>query len=595
MCGITGAFDLEGSISLETVTVANRAQHARGPDHQVIVDEPPFLLGNTRLAIQDPTPSANQPFHDPNGRFTVVFNGEIYNFRELVRQHHLEVRTGCDGEIIPLLWEMLGPRCLRLFRGMFAIAVADHHRQRLYLARDAFGIKPLYWRRYRGGVLFASDPTPLWRVDRALPLDRRALGDFLQFGAVAAARSPYAGIEAVSPGACLSFFVDGSVRTEFTAAAFGPKSITDEAAMEGDRPLATAFRSSVRLHLLADVPTALLLSAGVDSTLLALAARDEGQSLHCLTVSSSWANDESPQAKATAAEYGHSHETVTAELDDETVNEFLSVMPRPSIDGLNSFLINRAVSAAGYKVALSGLGGDEALGGYAYTRLARALPLLRLTDLVPGATVVPLSWLARSGLHTGLGKHERLVAPGGPRALASLVQLQRELFSAGQVRSMLGRSVALDEETPVAGRGASALAEAEAIRYLQPMLLPDADAFSMASSVELRVPFVDGPFFATALRRHRLRGKPELVRQMGDRYLKLLSRRPKTGFSVPMREWVRTGPLHQVVADASRPDAPIWDYVEPVVGRRLLARAAEHPRWSEPWALAALDGWLRRR
>ena len=596
MCGITGAFGPDAHLRVEAVEVMNRAQLARGPDHQVVVADGPFVLGNTRLAFQDPTPSANQPFRDPDGRFTVVFNGEIYNFRELVRQHRLDMRTQCDGEVIPLLWAKLGPQCLRLFRGMYGIAVADHHERRLYLARDPFGIKPLHWRRYQAGVLFASDPTPLWHVDRALALDQRALADFLRFGAVAPARSPYAGIEAVAPGSCVSVGEDGLIRPELVVPAIGPGSAPEEAGPSDDRPLADAFRSAVRLHLLADVPTALLLSAGVDSTLLALAARDEGQSLHCLTVAAPWGEDESPQAMATAAEYGHTHHTVAAEIDEVAVDAFLSVMPRPTIDGLNGFLVNRAVSTSGYKVALSGLGGDEALGGYGYLRIARTLPLLRLADHLPGAPAAHLARIAlRRAAGTGSGKLQRLLGAGGPRSLEGLVQLQRELFGADRVRSMLGASVELDDETPVSGRGPSAVAEAEMIRYLQPMLLPDADAFSMASSVELRVPFVDGPFFAAALGRRQFRGKPELVHQMGDRYLELLSRRRKTGFSVPMQDWIRSGPLRHVVADAAQPDAPVWDHVDPAVGRPILDGVGENPRWSEVWALAALDGWLRRR
>lgn len=595
MCGIAGAVDPRGSIGIEAVEALNRAQHLRGPDDRVVVERAPFLLGNTRLAIQDPGPAANQPFEDPEGHITVVFNGEIYNFRELAHDHGLKLRTGCDGEIIPLLWSRFGRDCLRLFRGMFAIAVVDRARQRLYLARDPFGIKPLHWRRHGDGVLFASDVMPLWRADRRLPLAGAALEDYLGFGAVGAARTPFDGIEAVPPGGCVSFGADAKVRSEGVDPAFGPGAAWEFQPGGSDRPLASAFRASVRLHLRADVPTALLLSAGVDSTLLALAAREEGHSLHCLTVRSPWGVDESPQAEATAVEYGHSHECVAAELGDGVVERFFGAMSRPTIDGLNSFLVNRAVNAAGYKVALSGLGGDEALGGYHYARFVRALPLLRVLDAIPGAPVGPVLRRVERGTHSGSGKLERLVAPGGPRSPAGLVALQRELFTPDRVRSLLGRPVQPGEEAGDAGGVVFDLAQAEVEHYLGPMLLPDADAFSMASSVELRVPFVDGPFFAAALRRRRVVGKVELVRQMGDQYLDRLSRRRKTGFSVPMHEWMRTGPLRDVVADAARSDAPVWELLDPAVGRPVLDQVAERPRWSEAWAIAALDGWLRTR
>lgn len=596
MCGITGAFGHDAHLRVGVVEAMNDAQLERGPDHPVVADGP-FVLGDTRLAIQDPTPSAHQRFRDSDGRFTVVFYGEIYNVRELVRQYGLDMRTRCDGEIIPLLWAKLGPSCLSLFRGMLTRAVADQFAQSRVVARDPFRIKPLHWRRYGAGVLFASDVTPLCRVDRNLPVEQRAVGDFLHFGAVAADRSPFAGIEAVPPGACVRIGMDGLVPPELVVPAFGPGSSRDEVAVSEDRPLAEALRSSVQLHLLADVTTALLLSAGVDPASLAQAARDEGQSLHCLTITAHQGEDESPQAMATAAESGHTHETVAAEIDDGAVEALLSVMPRPTIDGLNNFLVNRAVRAAGYKVALCGLDGDEELGGYRYTRMARFLPVLGVIGRIPGEPAPRLAaHLARRGTPgTHSGKLERLLRPGGQRTLGGPLGLRREVLSADRVRSLLGSSEKLDGSPPAPGRRPVVLAPAEMFHYLQPMRLADADAFSMAPSVELRVPFVDGPFSAAALNWRHLRGKRELVHQMGDHYLDLLSRRKKSGFSEPMQVGLRSGSLRQVVADAASSDAPVWDHLDRAGGLPILATAGEAPRWSEAWALAALDGWLRRR
>jgi asparagine synthase (glutamine-hydrolysing) len=578
------------------VQFLNDAQRSRGPDHQVIVELAPFVLANTRLAIQDPTPAANQPIEDPDGLVTAVFNGEIYNYRELERDHRLAMRTACDTETIPLLWSRFGPRCLRLLRGMYGLALVDHQRRRLYLARDPFGMKPLYWRRYRDGLLFASDVAALWRLDRSLPLDPAALGHFLRFGAVAADGSPYRGVHALAPGQCVSVGLDGEVRPELALPALGEGSPWAGDAPASGPALADAFRSSVRLHLRADVPTALLLSAGVDSTMIALAARNQGVPLHCLTVTAPWDADESPQARATAAQYEHSHDAVGTELTEPMLDEFLTVMPRPTIDGLNTYIVSRAVQMAGYKVALSGLGGDEALGGYGYTHWAPALRVLRVADRLPGDAVPRLARLAaRTGRMSASNKVERLLSVGGPRTLADVVELQRELFPAATARSLLGRVVDAAARHPVGARAPASVAQAEARFYLQPMLLHDADAFSMASSVELRMPFVDGQFFSTALRRRHLRGKPELVRHMGDRYLRLLTRRHKTGFAVPMHEWMRHGPLRSVIEAARRPDAPVWEHLDPGVGQPILARAATNPRWCEAWSLAVLDGWLRRR
>ena len=158
MCGIAGAIDPGGREGDEWVAAVNRAQAHRGPDDAVAVRRGAFVLGNTRLAILDTSTAGNQPFEDPAHRYVVVLNGEIYNYLELIDEYRLEVPSGCDGAVIPLLWSRFGLATLELLRGMYAIAVLDSVEQRLVLARDPFGIKPLYWRPMPGGrMAFASD------------------------------------------------------------------------------------------------------------------------------------------------------------------------------------------------------------------------------------------------------------------------------------------------------------------------------------------------------------------------------------------------------------------------------------------------------
>lgn len=596
MCGIVGSLSPTGAIGTDVVAELNAGQLHRGPDDQVVTSLGPFVVGNTRLAIQDPTPEGNQPFVDPTGRYTVVFNGELYNFRELVREHGLQPITHCDGEVIPLLWARYGIGCLPMLRGMFGLAVVDQHEQRLHLARDPFGIKPLWWRRFRDGICFASEVKPLWRLDRVLAVDPGALGEFLQYGAVSADRSPFAGIEALAPGSCISFGLDARPRFETSVPALDPALAEPVSGpTSGGGALARSLNESVRLHLQADVPTALLLSAGMDSSFIAFAAREAGRSLHCLTVTGAVGEDESPQAEATAQEYGHSHERVPATIDATVVSGFFEAMQRPSVDGLNSYLVSRAVARAGFKVALSGLGGDEALGGYRYARYLRILPALRLFDLLPEPAARPVrARIARRLPASGSGsdKLTRLLGRGGPRTPSALVELQRELHAPAVVGA-LGAPRPAPSAVPRGARGYRAMAVAELHRYLQPILLQDADAYSMAVSVELRVPFVDRWFFAAALGRHDLVGKDELVAQLGDPYLLELSRRPKTGFAMPMQDWLRGGVLADVVADAARPDAPVWSVLDREAGLPILATAGTAARWSAPWSLAALDGWLR--
>jgi asparagine synthase (glutamine-hydrolysing) len=279
-------------------------------------------------------------------------------------------------------------------------------------------------------------------------------------------------------------------------------------------------------------------------------------------------------------------------------------MQRPSVDGLNTYLICRAVREAGFKVALSGLGGDEAVGGYSHFRLLKYLPALRAMDAVPLPVGVVAAKLAGVLGVAGEAKARRLLGKHGPRSGAGLALLQRELFPASLVSDLTGVGsdrMAGRADAPGWPAGCSqgpfaAMAAAEVAIYLQAMLLPDADTFSMASSIELRVPFVDGHVFSAVLEnapsRSSAPGKAVIGAALGDPYLEALAMRPKRGFNLPMGPWL-TGPLAPLVMAASEPRAPIWSMVDRARATRAgLTSARPRRRWAETWALTALNAWL---
>jgi asparagine synthase (glutamine-hydrolysing) len=599
MCGIAGAMDTIPERAAVRVRLLNEAQTHRGPDHTVITRAGGITLGNTRLAIQDPTPAGNQPFVSPDGRYTCVFNGEIYNHRQLAERFRLPVRTACDGEVIPQLWTKLGLESLAELRGMFAIALADTLEERLYLARDPFGIKPLYWRLLPdGSLVFASEIRPLARIAPGTRVDDVAVARYLRYGALSADQSPFLEVHAVPPNSVV---------------VLGPDRLVEVRAVRPDGPIAIrprppdlgmALKESIDLHLGADVPTALLLSGGLDSATIAAVSRQAGRDLHCLTVAVDGVSDEAPGAARTARHYAHRHQRVQAVLSDGDAAGFFQAMQRPSVDGLNTYLICRAVREAGFKVVISGLGGDEAVGGYSHFRLLKYLPALRVMDAVPVPAGAAAAKLAGALGVAGEAKTRRLLGKHGPRDGIGLTLLQRELFPAPLVSDLTGvegSRMAESSQPPGWPAGCSpgsfaAMAGAEVAIYLQAVLLPDADAFSMASSVELRVPFVDGHIFCAAIEhahvRHGTPGKAAIGAALGDPYLQDLARRPKRGFSLPMGPWL-AGPLAPVVAAASEPDAPVWSLVDRAVAARAgMLPLRPRPRWAEPWALAALNGWL---
>lgn len=596
VCGIAGAIDAEADRAATQVGTLNAAQEHRGPDHSVVARAGIFTLGNTRLAIQDPSPAGNQPFISADGRFHCVFNGEVYNYRELAERYQLPVRTGCDGEVVLELWAKLGEPALAELRGMFAIALVDSLQERLYLVRDPFGIKPLYWRALpKGRLAFASEIRPLVHVTGPVQIDPEAIAQYLRLGAMMAGQSPFREITALPPNSVAIFDRDSHV-TVRPISPYGPPS---PGAVPAD--LGLALTESIGLHLGADVPTALLLSAGVDSATIAAVSRGLGRDLQCLTVATQGAADESAEAAQTARHYGHSFQQVAAELEPDDVTRFFTAMQRPSVDGLNTYVVAKAVHEAGFKVALSGLGGDEAVGSYSHFRLLRYLPAFRVLHRMPNALTD-----AAAGLLGQLGvasapKMARLLEKGGPRDGPDLCLLQREVFGGSLVADLTGISELADLSDPPPGPMSAsgpfgAMVAAELALYLQATLLPDADSFSMASSVELRVPFVDRQVFRAALEIGTVAGKPPgkiaIGKALDDRYLTRLASRPKRGFTIPMREWMK-GPLALVLGAADAPDAAVWSIVDRTRAQRAgLVPLLVRDRWVETWVLAALNAWL---
>lgn len=596
MCGIGGAFHPDPGLAQRWAQAINLRQAHRGPDDSVVVRVAGATLGNTRLAIQDPGPSGNQPFVSSDGRYHCVFNGEIYNHLELVRRHRLPTRTVCDGEVIPELWARMGPASLGELRGMYAIALVDKSQDVLYLARDPFGIKPLYWRQAPGGTVFASEPRSLAGIGGSPTVDAAAVARFLYLGAMASDQSPFREIRALAPNSVIRITASGVSAERRIIEAGVP-----DPGMHPSQALGDALLESVDLHLNADVPSVLLLSSGVDSAVIAASAAKLGRNITCLTVSTGGADDESAGASETARHYGHPFQRVPANLRDKDVTEFFDAMQRPSIDGMNTFVINRAVHEAGFKVALSGLGGDEAVGGYSHFRLLKLLPYLKGLDKMPDGLGRAVGHAVRA-ITRGREKAAVLASASGPRTPWALSALQRQVLPAALAAELTHTDL---DGLPADSGGRDGLAEddfaamvrSECALYMQPMLLADADAFSMSHSVELRVPLVDTAVFAAAMRqgggRRTPLGKAALGRALEDPYVEQLAGQTKRGFSVPMRQWMIDGPLAPLLTDAQATDAPIWSIVDRSRAERagLLPLHAQQ-RWSEPWALVALNAWL---
>jgi asparagine synthase (glutamine-hydrolysing) len=569
----------------------------RGPDASGTRAFDRCSLGHTRLRIIDLSPLADQPLANEDDTAWVVFNGEIYNFRELRAQlagagHSF--RSASDTEVLVHLYEEHGDDMVRHLRGMFAFAIWDERRRRLLLCRDRLGIKPLYYRVQGGALSFASEVRALSAPTD--PLDLAALRAVLRLGWIPGPRTIRSGVSELLPGHQL-VWEDGNVtiRRYWSAMATTPDAPTAEEA-------AGVLQDAIRRHLVADVPVGLFLSAGVDSVVLAELARREAPDLRAYTVAFETAADESTDAGAIAARLGLRHTIVPVGISESlaSVGRFVRDMDQPTVDGLNSWIISRAVREAGLVVALSGVGGDELFCGYStfrhVPRLAAAGRTARALGRWPGALADTMGRTHRVAHSRARRALEGVASGGWADAYASV----RGVFGESELNRIwpAGRELAEELVTvpPEGGRpDVAVVGSLEMANYLPFQLLRDTDCMSMAHALEVRVPLLDDDVVDLGLRGQASVGrawdKHRLVEAV-DPGLSYLVDLPKRTFTLPIADWMRGG-LSGVVEDSivrvgesdlgfsRRALTDLWhDYLGGLVG------------WRSVWGIAVLGMWL---
>ncbi len=559
MCGINGILRLRPEAAPVDPAVLLRTRDAmalRGPDGSGswISSDGTIGLGHRRLAIIDLSETGAQPMAYAEGRYQLVFNGEIYNYKEL--KDGLE-RTGArftssgDSEVILALYARHGIAMLRMLRGMFALAIWDAQARRLVLARDPYGIKPLYIVEQDGWLQFASQVKALeagGRVGREL--DPAALTGFLLWGSVPEPRTIRKAVRAL-PAGQLVVVEDGRVGDPRP---FRELNVLDETPCSD---ITQALLDSVRAHLVADVPVAVFLSAGIDSSVIAsMAKRVTGEQLTTLTMRfeelAGTPADEGPEAAEIARVLGTRHEERTLTRDDlrGLWPQVIAAMDQPSVDGFNTYVVSRVAREAGFKVVLSGLGGDELFGGYdsfrevpAWARRARSLAS------VPGLPPVWAALARRFG--RSRPKLQGVLRYG--RTIPGAYFIRRGIYLPEELPGILGEDLAvagLSDSDPVLAAQAAmgsapeagdpwvAVHLMESALYMRNQLLRDSDWASMAHSLELRVPFVDiflrDQMAALRFEPTRSGGKGAIARLCAPELPAAVASRAKTGFNIPI-------------------------------------------------------------
>ncbi len=577
MCGIAGIFaylDVAPPADRGELARMNARMAARGPDGSGdwISSDGRVGFAHRRLAIIDLSERGAQPMRSADGAFTITFNGEIYNYRELrteLERKGRTFRTETDTEVLLQLYADRGPAMVESLRGMFAFGLWDALAGTLLLARDPLGIKPLYYSDDGWTLRFASQAKALL-AGGAVSRDPDPAGvvGFHLFGSVPEPFTVWRSIRALPAGTTLKVDATGPeepLAYYRVAASLERRMVHPACDAAGARAtLSAAVHESVRYHLVADVPVAVFLSAGLDSgallgTMAELGRRDISAVTLAFEEFRGKPNDEAPLAAEVAARYGARHivRMVDRAEFERDLPSILDAMDLPTVDGVNTWFVAKAAREAGIKVALSGLGADECFGGYpSFADLPRAVRLLRPFHFVPGAGALLrriLSMVIRSGA-AWHPKAAGLFQYGGDWAGAYL--LRRAVYMPWELANLLEPDLVeegIRRLAPVSRIGAELTAgkplgafdrvsALETSLYMRNQLLRDVDWAGMAHSVEIRVPYVD-PFFLAAL------PPGEVLEAIGAKAAvadiptpplpQSVRHRVKTGFVTPVGQWLR--------------------------------------------------------
>jgi asparagine synthase (glutamine-hydrolysing) len=634
VCGIFGIIARNARVPPDLLERGTLSLAHRGPDDSGTVifhdegDEAIEIgLGNRRLSILDLSPLGHQPMSDPATGNRIVYNGELYNFRELrtrLEAQSVRFNSASDTEVILKAYGHWGEACLQHFRGIFAFAIWDARRHHLFLARDPMGVKPLYYFQSESYFVFSSEVRAILQtglVPRSI--DSAGLISYLTFGSLYDPFTLVRDVSSLLPGQSLTWkhgtlthnsYWDLAEAAQSTSPSASPKHRTDL-----ESQISEMLDSSVRMQLVSDVPVGVFLSGGIDSSsLVAILSRNGIRPNTFSIVFREQDYSEAEFSRTIAQHFGADHHEITVTQSDllSTIPAALAAMDLPTIDGINTYFVSQHARAAGIKVALSGLGGDETFAGYASFR---AVP--RMEKFAAASCILP------SAIRTSVASILVALAPttDQSRKLATLVSdndvfahpyfLSRMLFMPHQTLKLLPGQVSDDEafhrttnSLDACRRHAQDLDPINRVSYLESRcymlntLLRDADAMSMAHGLEVRVPLIDHQLAARVL---ALPGawklddklpKPLLLKSLRHPLPEKIVNRRKRGFTLPFEHWLHDELRTDVEQTLQRiGSGPLGDMISvPAVLSVWDDFLVRRTSWTRPWSLFVLERWCER-
>lgn len=611
MCGIAGIYQFnQESPSRDAIFRITNAMAHRGPDADGLVISGPVALGHRRLAIIDLSPAGNQPAYSSNGRFCGVFNGEIYNFREIraTLTGHSFKSTG-DTEVLMEGWARWGLDLLPKLKGMFSFAILDQQTRDLYIVRDRLGVKPLYYSHTAAAFSFASEIRSLLTVHTGKPkVSEAALFSYFSYQSVVGEQSIIEGIRELPAGHYLKISnnqVSQHVWWQIKRQTL-PDSLSYASAKKQIRQL---LLQAVEQRLVSDVPVGAFLSGGIDSSaVVGLMAEVSSRPPETFTVGFTESEyDESSYASLVAKKFGTHHHVIVQKPDYmlEQLLPALNAMDTPSGDGINSYVVSKAIREAGITVALSGIGGDELFAGYPFFQQYKKLRNRQLAWKVG----TPFRQLLATLLPSSNSRNERLrqLFRLNNCSIEEVYPLLRQILPPSftrKVSNLNGADPAKKILTAYPNLHQfpqyTQVSIADLLIYTQHTLLKDTDQMSMAVSLEVREPFFDHELIEYVCQlpdewKNPVYPKKLLVESLEGLLPEEIVFRKKQGFIFPWEQWMknelRSFCQERIHSLCER------SFIRPEVLRSWWSRFLKGDpgiRWMEIWIFIIIDYWLEK-
>lgn len=622
MCGINGLISTGHAAEKreEIVRRMNQCLSHRGPDNDGVWSADDLTFGHRRLSIIDLSTDGNQPFFSADKRYAIVYNGELYNYKEL----RLELQrsamgsselpyfftTNTDTEVVLAAFIRWGMSCLERFNGMYAFAIYDRESKKTIAVRDRLGVKPFYYSYSDAGFIFSSEVRPILRSGfRKFKINTAVIGEYAMYQTVHAPATIVKEIKVLLPGHYLELENGNAVITKYYDLTRIAPRAKEDSYEEACGRVSDLLGASVQRRLVADVPFGAFLSGGIDSSVVVgLMSKVSAEKIRTFNVSFDEQEfSESKYARLIAKRFNTEHHEIKLLPEDflNTLPEALAAMDHPGGDGPNTYIVSKATKERGIKMALSGIGGDELFAGYDVFRRMSDLQKKAWINRIPRAGRVAAGTLLKWRKKTASAdKIAELLAQPEIR-LETAYPLVRSVFTQKELDALTDSTGALKRVREIISAVPqnkdhllSAVSMAELGSYLQNVLLRDADQMGMAVALEIREPFLDYQLaeYVLSLRdelKYPHTPKKLLVDSMKALLPDEIVNRPKMGFTLPWAYWMKNNLKTFCESNLSELAKRQFFHEKGVsdLWKRFLA-GDQRATWSRIWHLVILNYWI---